>query len=60
LEFNNPLNLGKWKSIEARREFFVGFAKAKNFDPLDAAKWNTVTVKDINAEVSCLDYYVIQ
>jgi len=36
-----------WKAPENQRKFFDGFARSKNFNPLDAEKWYSVTCKEI-------------
>jgi hypothetical protein len=40
LELENP---------ERRRTFFDKLAEAKNFDPLDTEKWNSIPKKDITS-----------
>jgi len=47
-----------WKTSEQRREFFDKFAQSKKFNPLDAAKWYSVTSIEIkNAGGSGILYY---
>jgi len=44
----------KWKSPNQHRKFLNDFAKDKQFDPLDAAQWQSITNLDIVNAVSCL------
>jgi hypothetical protein len=38
----------KWKDLASRRKFFDNFAVSKQFNPLEAEKWYTVTTtKDL-------------
>jgi len=48
-----------WKSKARQRKFFDDFAKSKQFDPLDAEKWYSITRKEIsiNGGRSMLKYY---
>ena len=41
-----------WKSPRIQREFFDVFARSKNFDPLDAEKWYSITRRDVLNAVS--------
>jgi hypothetical protein len=38
-----------WRSDENRRNFFIQFAKAKKFDPLNPSAWNKYRSKDITS-----------
>jgi len=50
---------GNWKDPEHRRKFFEEFAKSKQFHPLDAERWYSITKKEvINAGGGgVLEYY---
>jgi len=36
-----------WKALANQRKFFDEFARSKNFSPLDAEKWYSITNKEI-------------
>lgn len=36
-----------WESVEARREFFINFAKEMEFDPYTPDNWYKVTRADV-------------
>jgi len=36
-----------WKTTARQRRFFDDFAKSKQFDPLDAEKWSSISRKEI-------------
>jgi hypothetical protein len=42
----------KWKDIKQQRKFFDEYAVSKQFDPLDAEKWYSISKKDIIRAVS--------
>jgi hypothetical protein len=41
-----------WEDPKKRRKFLDNFAQSKNFDPLDAEKWKSITYQDIRDAVS--------
>jgi len=48
LKKENFLNSNEgWKVSKNQRKFFDGFARSKNFNPLDAQQWYSVTRNDI-------------
>jgi len=48
-----------WKTPEMRRKFLDEFAKFKQFDPLDATKWYSISNREITrvGGTSILNYY---
>jgi hypothetical protein len=42
-----------------RTKFFDDFAKARNFNPLDAKKWTSVTYKEVLRAVCCFSGYCL-
>jgi hypothetical protein len=44
---NYHLTENNWKNEKERRKFFDNLARSKDFDPLDARKWYTITHKDV-------------
>jgi len=58
LESKKGRKQSRWKAVGKRRNFFEEFSKSKNFDPLDAQKWYSITHGDImRAGGSGLLYY---
>jgi len=46
--YSKHLNfLEKWKAVKNQRNFFDLFARSKNFNPLEAENWYSVTLKEI-------------
>jgi len=48
-----------WKAPANQRSFFDGFARSNNFNPLDAQKWYSVTLREVirAGGGGMLDYY---
>jgi len=53
------LSTKKWKEVKNQRKFFDEFARSKNFNPLDAEKWYSVSRKEIRRTggSGLLNYY---
>ena len=50
--FNDKLILlSDWKTLEQHRTFFDKLAQSKQFNPLDAAKWFSITRSDVTIAV---------
>jgi hypothetical protein len=47
VRFNDCISIGDWKRYQQRRKFFDNFANSKQFDPLVAENWYSVSHKDI-------------
>lgn len=41
--FSNSFNADKWAKLSNRRNFFLGIAKEKGFDPFKAENWYFMT-----------------
>jgi hypothetical protein len=42
------------EKVNERRKFFDEFAKSKNFDPLDAERWYSISGREIIKAVSLI------
>jgi len=50
---------GAWKDTEQRRNFFINYAKANGFDPLNTNKWYSHPQERIRAVKVCYSYLFV-